>query len=684
MTRQELAQKIKAKYPVYQDMDDMELAEKIIAKHPVYKDQMAEEPVRAASQPAQPESQWQPPSAEEEALQSPDLLPGMVAPENLAPVGMAMKAGVGLVRGLGSKALEQSLKFIPGKTAEMAGEVALPKIAAAAGQPAFNKLTQAAIPDVENIASPTVEQKFLDALKGAKGARSELSRMFHGTRQKHSGVLGEMQSKSVGEQTSYDMLKFLKGRKLAEKPPDFEPLRPKLEQTDIDELVKKVHAAPKLRPFERLKADEGLRKVFDGEIPQPAEIALLKDVFGDETTKQILKLRPWEHKALDIVTSAANLPRALMASADASASLRQGLVLTVSHPKLAAQAYKESWKQTFNPKRYAEWLDGIKGHKLYELMEDSKLYIADPTREAAAMMGKEEKYMTETLVNFKGLKEKMPDVGPVIERLVNMGLAPIRASERNYTTYLNKLRVDTFSQMADEFIVKGMIPEENPELYKGLARFVNSATGRGSMEGFARSAQILNTIFFSPRLMKARFDMLNPSMYANLPGPVRKKALTDMGKTIAAGMTFVGLMKLGGAQVETDPRSSDWMKPKIGNTRIDPWGGFQQYVKLFARMGTNEMKTSSGQMKKTTKWDEAKRFLGYKVAPTPAYIKEYMSGRKTMGGEFEYMPEEKLIPMVYQDLKEIYDENPNLLFMTGPLGFHGVGIQTYQPKPPKF
>ena len=43
MTKQELAQKTKAKYPPYKDIDDIELADKIIAKYPVYQSQITEE-----------------------------------------------------------------------------------------------------------------------------------------------------------------------------------------------------------------------------------------------------------------------------------------------------------------------------------------------------------------------------------------------------------------------------------------------------------------------------------------------------------------------------------------------------------------------------------------------------------------------------------------------------------------
>ena len=53
----------------------------------------------------------------------------------------------------------------------------------------------------------------------------------------------------------------------------------------------------------------------------------------------------------------------------------------------------------------------------------------------------------------------------------------------------------------------------------------------------------------------------------------------------AAGVV-VGLADAAGMDVEMDPRSSDFMKPKVGNTRFDVFGGLQQNVVFFSRMVT--------------------------------------------------------------------------------------------------
>lgn len=50
MTKLELAQRTKAKYPQYKDIDDNELAERILAKYPVYRSQITEQPQQTALQ----------------------------------------------------------------------------------------------------------------------------------------------------------------------------------------------------------------------------------------------------------------------------------------------------------------------------------------------------------------------------------------------------------------------------------------------------------------------------------------------------------------------------------------------------------------------------------------------------------------------------------------------------------
>src|SRR5690606_16281417 len=126
-----------------------------------------------------------------------------------------------------------------------------------------------------------------------------------------------------------------------------------------------------------------------------------------------------------------------------------------------------------------------------------------------------------------------------------------------------------------EYMSAGITPKTAPEEFKGLADFVNTATGRTQIKSKTlKSAQpLLNAIFFSPRFLASRAQMLNPAWYMRLPPQSRKRAAKSMLKLAGTGLALASLAKLGGADVETDPRSSDFMKIRIGDTRYDIWGG---------------------------------------------------------------------------------------------------------------
>ena len=104
----------------------------------------------------------------------------------------------------------------------------------------------------------------------------------------------------------------------------------------------------------------------------------------------------------------------------------------------------------------------------------------------------------------------------------------------------------------------------------------------------------LNTIFFAPRLVASRFQILaGHSMWKGTKAS-RKLIAKEYGRFLA-GMSVVYLLaQLAGFDIEWDPRSSDFGKIKIGNTRIDPLGGFSQVIVFLSRVISGKTKSSSG------------------------------------------------------------------------------------------
>ena len=526
-----------------------------------------------------------------------------------------------------------------------------------------SKLTKEATKETDDAVS-----KLIRAVKEAEQPREALEEAFTAERARRAGTVKGVFETGDGQKGYYQALSKLKGQLAEEK--KFELV--KLAEKDVDELFNIAQQHPHLDVFDKITTQNSLDKLLNGKLPTKSELILLEDVYGRELVSEILKKRSLGSKLGDAVTEAMNIPRTIITSFDMSAPLRQG-ILFITKPKAFAGGVKEMFRQVFSPKNFKAWLDDLPNHPNYNQMKASKLYIADPDSLARGLSGKEEAYMS-------NLAEKIPVIGQIV-----------KASERAFVSFLNKLRVDVFSQLANKF---GAEKKLTVDELKSIANFVNVGTGRGGLGSFERSAQALNTAFFSPRLISARFSLFNPVWYANQTPQVRREAIKTFAKFIATGTTIISLINTAGGKdvtVESDPRSSDFGKIKAGNTRWDIWGGFQQWVRVFSQISTGKKKTLRGDIVDLspdefpfdTRLDVATRFGRGKLAPIPGLALEIVDGQKLFGGDIEVKGEiaEKIIPLYLQDLKEAIDEEgAEALFNVGIPAFFGVGVQTYKPK----
>ena len=457
------------------------------------------------------------------------------------------------------------------------------------------------------------------------------------------------------------------------------------EKTDMEKL-----SALKARYKKQITEIE--RKISEGDYgpdEKPAPLKLDKEAkelraqYAEIKRERELRLAKMEYerrsawqKVKDIGVRILNTPRELMASFDFSAPLRQGIVATISHPSKAAKAFPVMFRQAFSKGEFTRWLGELKESADFPVMEESGLYIADPDN--LNMSAKEEQFMG-----------SMIDYVPALKKTIGI---PVKASERAYVSYLNKMRVDIFRQGKEFFESQGKTIENSPDLYKGLANYINNATGRGGLGPLNNAAPLLNTTFFSPRLIASRINLLNPVYYTKLPKEVRVMALKDMGKMVLFGSTLLGLARAAGGDVEKDPRSSDFGKIKVGNTRWDIWGGFQQYVRLISQIYKGEVKsTQSGEIRELrgdafpykSRVEQIENFFRGKLAPVPATAVDVLAGRDMMGEEFDPSNKayELFTPMIIQDLREAWkDKGFSSLFTVGVPSALGVGVSTYAPK----
>ncbi len=514
-------------------------------------------------------------------------------------------------------------------------------------------------------------QKIITAIKEAKPLREHQEALYTAERGKRFTEAQKAGKKVVGEKGFHAEKAKLKG----ELPKvEFEPIRKKLAQTDVDAMFKQIVDSPGLTYLETLPAREGLAKLFGeygGKVPTGNELMLLDRVFGREFVQTVLSKRTAWNKIKSGILEAVNVPRALMASYDLSFGLRQGIFLAARYPKEFISGFAKQFKLFGSEKAYKALKEEIRSRPTYDLMVKGKRKLALTEMDAALSL-REEAFMG------AAWGEKIP--------LIGYG---VRASSRAYTGFANKLRADVFDHLVKSAEKAGHNPWKDSKLVDSIIDFVNAGSGRGSLKLLEKSAVNLNTVLFSPRLIASRLNLLNPRFYYKLDPFVRKQALQSLFAFAGAATTVLGLAKLAGADTETNMRSADFGKIRIGNTRIDIMGGFQQYIRTAAQFITGEIKsTTTGKVAKVgegykppTRLGLVSRGLEYKLAPVASFAIALLRGEGTFGEPFDLSSEaaKRFVPMVIQDINELAREDPELLPVS-ILGIFGTGIQSYGPR----
>lgn len=527
--------------------------------------------------------------------------------------------------------------------------------------------TQKFTPDGKPVPGPI--DKLLGALDEAKPLTEEQKKIYHFER-------GERVAKMEDVKTEGQRGFFEKKGKLAGEHTkvQMEPL--KLEQGDIDALFNEINVAG-LQPYQRINAGDGLQKILEGAVPQESEIRLLQKIFGEDKINALRSKLPKIDAKKTWLQEGLNLPRALQASYDLSFPFRQGKGLIYSRDWW--KAWGSMAKSLGSEKAYQGVIDDILKRPNYK----GKV-LADGTKDAPFFQ-KAGLHLTDLTDLTSREEEFMSTIAERIPAGIGKG---VRASNRAYTAFANKLRADHFDRLIRNADAAGLNPYENLELSQKIAGFVNNATGRGNLGGAEKHAAALNSVFFSPRFIASRLQMMNPKNYlANVNTPegrfVNKQYLKSLLALGGAWLTEANLHKLNGAEVSDDPNSSDFGKAKYGETRLDLPAGFQQYVVLASRLASGEYSTQNGNTREyrrgfgsKTPFDALVDFTVNKLAPVPSYGARFMRANENVPFDVVDQSLKMFTPMLLQDLSGILQEDPDLLPLMIPAAVgYGVDVQ---------
>ncbi len=571
------------------------------------------------------------------------------------------------------------------------------------GVPSVNQ--RAPIDDVKKFA-PELQasvEKLKAGIKLGLDARRMQDKLYSIERAKRAAAASSV--KTPGLKGYYEQLGMLRGEL-----PKI-PSGSQLQQNDVDNLIDAITNSD-LDFYKSINAKSGLLKVMTGRAPQLSELVHLNKVFGKDFGELVML-----HGGLgavpikDLVNNLVNVPKSIMASIDLSAPLRQGLPLIYRGEWW--NSFKNMFEYAGSEKAFQDAQDIMMAHPNFEMWNDTGLFIAGIDENLAR---REEQFLSP-------IAEQIPGVGSLI-----------RGSERAYVGFLNKLRFDSANALLDEaknmghqVMTKevnektGEVTEAPAKIVHDIANFINVSTGRGSLGRFEKNAVELNAAIFSPRMISANLTMMNPKYYTdkNTHPFVRKEALKALLAVAAAGLLTTQLAKRMGGQVNSNATSSDFGKAKFGNTRVDPWRGFQQYVVAGARFVSGKTTNTQGETKELGKGVMPSRLgvvagignkyspslMENKLSPIASFIDDMLSGRTYPPGGIGQLVTDKVAqhtygdkpaqfavpkrvsgeiinrytPMFLSDLVDVLRDNPRYIPLT-LLGLFGYGVQTFGPK----
>lgn len=371
-------------------------------------------------------------------------------------------------------------------------------------------------------------------------------------------------------------------------------------------------------------------------------------------------------KAKENALNAYDAARLLMTTGEMSFILRQGKIAALSHPVMTAKALPDTFRALFADERTAHAINlKVLQHPDFAAAKAAKLHITDEH----ASLNKQEELLMGKLVG------KIPLV---------------KNFERAATVFLNKMRFDMFRALKDSS--GGLDAAEQ----KQVALFINQATGRGTLGSLEPAAVPLGRLLFSPRFLASRLQIATGHSLWGGTLRTRRLIAAEYAKTLVGLGLYYTALKMAfstqdkDAELHFDPRSSDFGKVKVGNTRIDPLAGVAQVITFAGRSATGEKANSRGKITPIRgdhvpyggeRWsDVAATFARSKLHPVPGAVVNLFNGTDLAGNKADLTNQALNLsaPVAYMDIYQALEEQdlPEGMAIS-LLALLGEGIQTY-------
>jgi hypothetical protein len=297
---------------------------------------------------------------------------------------------------------------------------------------------------------------------------------------------------------------------------------------------------------------------------------------------------------------------------------------------------------------------------------------------------------------FKGFRDSHPFFTKTAHNL-NLSNRISNATK----VFMNELRADMADDAAALWTVKA--GEMTPAEARSLGSAVNAFTGKGDMSRIGMDNQtaqnILSKVLISAPWLMSRLQLLTlHPLWSKGSTMESRKAASEIYVDLAAGVAaYYGAFVLAGMfmadddderpVVEWDSTSSDFMKVRIGKTRLDPLFGLQQVFVLGSRILHEDMKDSHGVIRKRKgfedDYDLLARFMEGRLHPAIQDVRALKTGTDFMGQPITKteVAVGALLPITYPEiLKASKNRGIPASVVLGLWAMAGGGLSTYDPR----
>lgn len=378
-----------------------------------------------------------------------------------------------------------------------------------------------------------------------------------------------------------------------------------------------------------------------------------------------------------------NFLRANKASFDFS-FWRQQAPLITSHPISFIKANLMAWKSLWSQKSAEASWNRITRASLYQIYEECASKGGDFLRPLELKPG---------TAQWRGVEEFGYLTGERLLPKITSKLPWVKISARAFETGANEHNWEIFTNYYRAMLKlnekyasgrKKLKVGESFDVTKEMVDFskmLSNFTGRGSLGKFAVTAPELSAFFFAPRLAIGR--LLSVKDLVNSNPRVRLEAWKNASSFVGmfGGIVLLGAF-MGWWEVEKDPRNAEYMSIRIGNTRIDPWGGYRQFLVFFTRAITGTGVSSvTGAEYEADPLDLIQTFIRGKASPLASLILDFWRGKNFIGEEVDVSNKkqwvERVAPFAIWDIYEAYIDDPTLAKQVALPAIVGFGVQTY-------